>query len=159
TRREVPVEVKVWDVDSGKELAHLRGDVSNGPLALSPDGTSLATAARASADILIWDVATAKVRLRLKGHTTAVDVLAVSPDRTRLASSARALTPPRGDVRLWDAATGSELLALTPTEPGGLNRLLYFSPDGHRLSIATIGVGGIRVEAWDATPRGDANQR
>src|SRR5262249_40390080 len=55
-------EVKVWDADSGAELAHLKEDRGIGHTAFSPDGKRLATAVETDSErageVLVWDVAT-----------------------------------------------------------------------------------------------------
>jgi serine/threonine protein kinase len=66
--------------------------------------------------------------------------VAFSPDGKRLASDADGKT-----VKVWDAQTGQELLAL---KHSGVNSVA-FSPDGKRL--AGSGPDG-RVTIWDATP-------
>ncbi|HLJ95396.1 MAG TPA: protein kinase [Gemmataceae bacterium] len=66
--------------------------------------------------------------LTLKGHTDVVDSVAYSPDGKRLASASR------GEVKVWDAQTGQELLNL-PGRGWGV----VFSPDGKRLASGTRG--------------------
>src|SRR5205807_6496947 len=48
-------------------------------------------------------------------------------------------------IRLWDVATGKELLA--PLMHGGEVRQLVFTPDGDTLAAASAGVG---VKLWNA---------
>src|SRR5262249_3713115 len=68
-------------------------------LAFSPDGTLLASTG-VDRQILVWELATGKLRYRLAGQPCRVPALAFSPDSALLAGG--------GDktIRLWDAATG-----------------------------------------------------
>jgi hypothetical protein len=78
--------------------------------------------------------------VELKGHTESVLRLAISPDGQRLASASA-----DGTVKVWDPATGRELLALTGHT--GPVLCVTFSPDGER--IATSGEDRT-VRLWDA---------
>jgi WD40 repeat protein len=80
----------------------------------------------------IWDAATAQ---QVKAIQTQEEVatLVVSPNGQRFASFSR-----QGVVRIWDVASGLELLKLK-----GVNWVL-FSPDGRRL---VVGQGGT-VQVW-----------
>jgi len=76
--------------------------------------------------------------LALKGHKSEVTCVAFSPDGKRLASAS-----PDDTVKVWDAATGQEILAL---REGG--RSVAFSPDGKWL---VSGIWSNRpVKVWDA---------
>jgi WD40 repeat protein len=66
--------------------------------------------------------------------------VAFSPDGQRLASASVDKT-----VKVWDAATGQEVLTLKGHT--GAVSSVAFSPDGTRL--ASAGAGGVKV--WDAT--------
>ena len=55
----------------------------------------------------VWDAATGRKRLTLKGHAGIVRSVAFSPDGQRLASAGR-----RSTVKVWDAATGQEICTL-----------------------------------------------
>jgi WD40 repeat protein len=80
------------------------------------------------------------------GHAGAVYGVAISPDEKRLATASA-----DGSVRIWDIASGDELLRLT-----GQRRAFWsvaFSPDGRQLA-ATSSDGTLRI--WDATPVADA---
>jgi eukaryotic-like serine/threonine-protein kinase len=75
--------------------------------------------------------------LTLNGHTATVMSVAFSPDGQRVASGSF-----DGTARIWDSATGKELLTLD----AGQVQSLAFSPDGQRL--ATGSGTGIRI--WDS---------
>jgi WD40 repeat protein len=155
--RNSPVEVKVFDAVAGAELAHLKGDLAWGPMALSPDGRFVVTSARTTSetlgDLLIVDVAGEKEPRRLKGHGNLLSDLAMSPDGTRIASLAQSPTLHHAEIKLWDATTGIEVLNLKA--PWAVNReqTLAFSRDGRRLLTATT--SGEFLQTWDATPRAE----
>lgn len=84
--RKDPGIVTLWDVKSGKQTGTLRPgpddpDPHTFGLALSPDGQTLA-AARSNARVVLWDVATGRVRTTLRGPTgeMAYFRLAFTPD-------------------------------------------------------------------------------
>jgi serine/threonine protein kinase/WD40 repeat protein len=151
-------EVEVWDADSGAELAHLKEDRGIGHMVFSPDGKRLALAVatdpESAGEILIWDVASGKVVLRLEGHTHGVSQLAFTPDGKRIASIDRGRNQPHDEIKLWDAVTGAELLSLRP-ERTRTSYWLSFSRDGHRLCWRNDSDGQEAEQFWDATPRGD----
>lgn len=90
--------VDVWDIDSHRKVAELRGH--SAPVfgvAWSPDGERIATAGRDQV-IRIWDARRFEEVAQLRGHTAYVWSLAWSPDGSFLVSASGDQT-----IRVWDA--------------------------------------------------------
>jgi WD40 repeat protein len=94
--------VALYDVQTGKRLRTFEGQTEWEAFAtaFSPDGKLLASTA-ADMQILVWDVATGALKLRLANQPARVTALAFSPDGATLAAGG-------GDkaVRLIDVASG-----------------------------------------------------
>ena len=137
---DVETHERAWDLTLGgfEGLVAVRG------LAYDRDGRWLA-AAGIDLSIRVYDLEGRKECVRLRGHEDGVRAIAFSP-RTReggeaegrrvgrrLASGSRDET-----VRLWDLATGSEVLRLPDPEPhpGHAHGVadIAFSPDGRLLA-------------------------
>jgi WD40 repeat protein len=153
---------KAWDMTTGEELI----TVPLAPvwaIALSPDGRYLAASSnpgpRSPGEVKVLDLDTHKQLLTLQGHTQPVVAIAFSPDGRRIASMENipGNGPHKLEVRIWDAATGHELLTLSSAgllHWGLQSTKLFFSPDGSRL-IATGRPPFLDEEpliVWDATP-------
>ena len=97
-------------------------------VALSPDGTLLATA---SADNTAreWNPATGEHIRTFTAHTDSVFGVAFSPDGTLLATASWDQT-----VRVWNSATGEHIRTLTDHTNGVSG--VAFSPDGTLLAAA-----------------------
>ncbi len=76
----------------------------------------------------IWDVATRTEVFSLVGHKQPCDGIAYSPDGKLLATS-----DDSGIIKIWNSATGKELLNLTQS---GNVHSVAFSPDGKQSGIS-----------------------
>ena len=133
----------VWDVKTGKRLhsyfiqaAWILG------VAYSPDGRRIAVATSGGGEpVMVFDANADREILRLKGVADARCVT-YSTDGKRLAASDK-----KGTVKVWDAATGDELLSLQKRDT--CVNSVAFSPDGTQLATYATSGGGVRV--WNAT--------
>jgi eukaryotic-like serine/threonine-protein kinase len=163
--------IKIWDAETGRELRMMElGGVAAFP-AWSPDGSRLAVGyrpARGVGMLKVYDPATGAELFAVEdpagtAANRGVTAPVYSPDGRRIAGHlttiARGLnTAP--EVRVWDAATGKELLTLKST--GTESSALAFTRDGYQLieaAYAPVSYGksatsrGITMTVWDATPR------
>jgi hypothetical protein len=157
--------VTIFDAATGKQSSVLKiaGAASSlNPQAIlfSPDGarvllqTNGGPPGAAPPGPTVWDTATGKLLFRLEGHASPVLLrMAFSPDGKRIAT-AELRGSSASAIKLWDAATGRELLSLKNDQmrPPQVPHL-SFSPDGHRLMLQTRDSQGA---SWDATPRVEA---
>jgi WD40 repeat protein len=133
--------VKLWEVDSGKELKTLKehSDAVYG-VAFNKDGTLLATAA-ADRAVKVWDAKTGKLLYTLGEATDWLYAVAWSPDGTHLAAAGVDKS-----IRVWEAnATGGKLVHSVFAHEAPVIRLAY-ADDGKTLYSA--GEDRI-VKAWD----------
>jgi dipeptidyl aminopeptidase/acylaminoacyl peptidase len=141
---------KVRDARDGRQLLQLNGHRSAvTAVAWSPDSKRLATAS-ADGTAIVWDLARERVLATLRGHTSAISVVTWSPDGHRLASSCAGYglewQEQVGEVKIWDAADGREMLTLKGHR--GNVHSVSWSPDGKRLATGSED-GTVRV--WDAS--------
>src|SRR5262249_32765031 len=122
--------VNVWYAATGREILRLAGPGGGiQSVAFSPDNR-LVAAGTADGPIRLWDAATGAERHALRGHVLPVAALAFRRDGRRLASACESPSRRRRHVqerelKVWDPATGRELLTI----PGGEGGVV-FTPDG-----------------------------
>jgi WD40 repeat protein len=143
------VEVRLWDVTTGRARATLRVHTAKlTRMAFSPDsGTLIAVK---GGEVSLWDVATGKLRTYFNEDVSTS--VAISPDRKTLAANGRV------GATLWDVTTGKKVASLGD-EQESLDTVA-FSQDGKTLAalVATekrqqgwLGyVGDYRLKRWDA---------
>ncbi len=131
--------VRLWDVATRSSTTLSRQHFGTPHwVALSPGGTTLATALPSSNAVHLWDAATGALDAVLEGHTARLNVVAFSPDGTTLASGASDRT-----VRLWDVSTSTHIATF---ETPRYVTAVTFSADG-RLVASRHGGGTATV--WD----------
>ncbi|MBM7054291.1 caspase, EACC1-associated type [Streptomyces durocortorensis] len=120
-------------------------------VALSPDGTTVATSAPAPrlAEIDLWDLSSGKLIRTLRGHARGISSLAFSADGTMLVSGAGRASvnnsgSPDTEALLWDTASGTIRTKLTG-HTGGV-WAVSFNPDGSSIATAD-GAGTVRL--WE----------
>jgi WD40 repeat protein len=134
----------VWDISGEKEKELFRlvvPDLSVGGVAFSPDGKELAAIVAQEGTVRFWDANTGKPLAKaLRGHSNSVGKVAYTRDGRRLVTAGGDRT-----VRVWDAASGEELLTLH----GHTNRLsdVSVSDDGQRIAS---GGSDQTIRIWDA---------
>jgi WD40 repeat protein/tRNA A-37 threonylcarbamoyl transferase component Bud32 len=184
--RTTSAKIGVWDVESGLPLCTVglftdkpRGPATTAdtPIVWAPDGSRFVVPrdTAGGAELAAYDTTGRKV-LTLDQPVTAGagasghHYLAYSPDGKRVAAVQTARTAgDRPALKIWDAATGKQLLSLRLRLPGVTlgGKSLTFSGDGHRLRLTELvperptaegsGVGGsfartLVVTTWDAAP-------
>jgi WD40 repeat protein len=154
------VGLKLWDVQTAAEKMPLpiREGVCSA-IAFSIDGKRIAAFSTDNniGTVTMCDVLDGKQIWEKSGLYYTINNLAFSPEGTRLALASQAAYRGGGGVRLWDAASGQELLVLDTQAP-----MVYgvqFSPDGRRLASTTSNTSfnlfskvSTEIKIWDATP-------
>jgi WD40 repeat protein len=158
--KRVSSQLTVWDLATLKPVFTVTTPMGGGPIAWSRDGACLALVP------FMYDAATGKGLGNLEALDQGlgtVNDLVFSPDGLRIAGTIEAprLVKSGPLVKVWDAATGKELLLLQPTrrvEASGRDACcVAFSADGHRLLHFDYWQrqkeNAVVVTTWDATPR------
>lgn len=129
----------LWSVETGEKVRSFRpqaGSVYD--VAISPDGTKLATCDDLMKAIRVFDMETAKLLATATGHTKRIERLVFSPDSQTIISASWDHT-----ARIWSAQTGHELANLP--HDASVHGLVAH-PDGHRIFTAS---GDSIVQCWD----------
>jgi RNA polymerase sigma factor (sigma-70 family) len=158
-KRGEPGATHVVDVTTGKERTRpMRGP--NGPLALSPDGKTLASRTADGEGLGQWDTTTGKLRSKIKAWNS---VVAFAADGKTLAAAGL------GELRTWDPATGEERVNHRFWGHDLPVLRLAFAPDGNTLFSSNYGgrEGFGELIIWDVDTAhdrftrilGDGNER
>ncbi|HWO19184.1 MAG TPA: CHAT domain-containing protein [Kofleriaceae bacterium] len=131
--------LKIWDLDSGCELATLEGHADwVSACAVTTDGRR-AVSASFDRTLKVWDLDTGRELVTLMGHAGGVSACAVTADNRRVLSASFDRT-----LKIWDLDTGRELATLEghATEVSAC----AVTVDGHRaLSASWDGM----LKLWD----------
>lgn len=136
--------IKLWDVESGRELrtlmGHFRGISSVRSVALNADGNTLASAGW-DTTIKLWDIRSGKELTTLTGHSNSVSSVAFSSDGKTLASGSKDTT-----IKLWDVRSRKELRTLKGLKGRYEVLSVAFSSDGKTLAS---GSNDNTIQLWD----------
>jgi WD40 repeat protein len=116
--------IRSWDIASGREIVRLRQGQSI--VGWSQDRKWVATRSRNPYDVLIWELASERNAVVLRGHSDTVWRSTWSPDGQRIVT-----VSVDGTARMWDAASGRELAVLRGHARNVLSAT--WSPDGRRI--------------------------
>ena len=142
-----PSEVFIWDALTGNEVKVLRGlDSDINDVSFSPDSKLIAAAT--VRDLKIWELANGNELLSKqvspsRGGKSSGRVL-FSPDGRRLAWVGSGPGAPKSELKVWNLATGEELL-IGKTQ---IQRSVAFSRDS--TLITSVGSPATTVHLWDA---------
>lgn len=128
--------IRVWDVQTGEQVAMLAGYMDSPVLAYSPDGSLIAVAGEyrgLNEAVVLLDAATGQVVRVMESALNETDCIAFSPDGALVAAGQGWLG--RGGVKLWDVQTGELRAHFADVVRAGS---LAFSPDGALLAVAPL---------------------
>jgi WD40 repeat protein len=144
--------VLLWDATRGAQLRTLAspGRDSVRLVAFAPDGKTLALSEFAwePRDIVLMDVATGAVQLRLSGHHRGINALTFAPDGKTLATAGADQC-----IKIWELATGKERATLS--EHVGWVKSIVFSPDCAWLAYSG---NDATIRLWDLARRREQPQ-
>jgi len=134
--------VRLWDTDSGDELASLPAYGANGAVQFDPTGRYLATEG-AQCSIVLWDLSNLSRPTQISTFESQANSplsFAFHPDGSHLVSGSLDRT-----VRLWDAKSGEMIRTIGRHE--GYVTSVTFSPDGQ--FVASAGTDNV-AHIWNA---------
>ena len=139
-------ELLLWDAATGRRIGRLNGlETWVRGVAFTPDGNSLVAMSQGSekpdlpGEVVVFDVASQKIRQRMAEPTGRPWQIALSPDGATVAAACA-----DGMVRLWDISTGKLVRTLDGHAKGA--RAVAYSPDG--AVLASGGFDGV-IRLWN----------
>ena len=131
--------VRVWNAQTGSEVASHPGSHCASSLAWAPDGKTLAFAE--DEKVMLWRVADTAKPVPISGHEGDVTAITYSPDGKLLASASKDWS-----VCVWDVATRTCAVKLKSLDDESFPETLAFTADGLRV----VSAGQSRnVLLWD----------
>ncbi len=127
-------KVKLWDAETGSEIAELT-DEHVAKIAFNPDGKTIAIG-RVSGEVQIRRLPTGELEKTLSGHSQMILDLSYDPTGTFLASASR-----DGSCRIWNVSNGDVEYVVDGL---GDIRSVDFSPNKAEFALCTFG-GAIKV--------------
>jgi WD40 repeat protein len=128
---------RVWDLDSGNEVAHISHDGAVWAANFSPNGEWVASGSWDDT-ARVWEAKSGSEIARMT-HEGFVTTINFSPDGNWVISGSW-----DGTARVWEAATGKEVARITY---GDYVSSVAFGPDG-RLAVSSSRDSSIRVWLW-----------
>lgn len=131
---------RVWEVAGGREVNHWEEPGRLTSLAFSPDGRWLATASGKEEEnteigrITLWEVGKNRPKT-LSSLSTVVWSLAFSPDSRWLVAGGN-----DAQARLFEVATGKEMMQMTHPEKNDQIQSMAYSPDGRYLATGFMDI-------------------
>jgi len=127
-------DIRIWDVDSGVELAAIKEGFSSDIITMSADNKLLAQVSEDGNSIRLWDTANETTVKELTGHTAEINTLVFSPDSKILASGSDDST-----IRLWDLQNGEVKIIKAHEEVAGVGAIA-FHPSGRWLASVAYNI-------------------
>jgi WD40 repeat protein len=145
SRPNLPADIKplkVWDVDSGKELRALDFPVLG--MAFLPDNKQALLELRSGRGLEVWDIVTSRRVRQIRNPQITLYVAQLFPDGKSVLSVTAS-----GGLCVWDIGTGKELRTFGEPSPG--ISALALSPNG-KLALTLyppVSRTDICVKLWD----------
>ena len=136
--------VTIWDAQNGYPLLTLPdhgGSTRHKPVAFTLDGKAIVSSSHGQVALRMWDTTTGReIRSFQNGNEHQVCSIGLNHDGTRIATGGEDST-----VRVWDLATGTELLVLRG-HAGRVESVAY-SPDDRRIISGSC---DSTIKIWDS---------